>query len=335
MPCRHLSALAILCLLVTRGQAQVGQSGMDPSSVGNVRVHVVYPNDRGAAARLRVQLMSGSSSTPVAENFTTEQGTAEFSRVPVGDYHIVVSGEGIEQADSGQFEVDRRKMSQSIFITVHAVNESKASQGAPGSQSVATVDLNIPDDARKEFDKGTRAMADQDWTSAQRRLSHAIELYPRYALAYSNLGLVYARMKDPAREREALEKAIELNNHMVPAMVNLAKMCFREGNSVRAESLMENAVRADPDNAEALTLLAQAQLLNKQYEAAVTSAHSVHSMPHPNLAVVHYIAARALEHENRPQEAIVELQTFLKEESSGTRADQVRKEIAQLRNAQH
>jgi tetratricopeptide (TPR) repeat protein len=331
MPYRYLTALLILLAFANQINAQISRGG-DAASTGNVRVRIVYPNERPAGKQLRVRLMNGAGGETVADYFTTDNGAVEFNGVPVGVYHIVVSGEGIEEADSGQFEVDRRKVSQSIFITVHAVN---ANHGAQGAQSVAAVDLSVPDDARKEFDKATKAMADQDWASAQQRLSHAIELYPQYALAYSNLGLVYARLKDPVHEREALEKAIKLDDHMVPASVNLAKLCFREGDSVRAESLLEAAVRGDPSNAEALALLAQAQLLNKQFDAAITSARAVHAMPHANFAVVHYIAARALERENRPQDAIVELQVFLKEEPSGARADQVRKEMAQLQKTQH
>ncbi len=57
-------------------------------------------------------------------------------------------------------------------------------------------------------------------------------------------------------------------------------------------------------------------------------------MPHQNFAVVHYVAARALERENRLQDAFAELQIFLTEEPSGPRADHVREEIAQIKNQQ-
>ena len=328
-----VTAVLVLVACTAKTNGQISRGG-DPSQTGNVRVRVIYRDDRSVGRNVRVRLMSGAGDETVADYFTTDQGTVEFNGVPLGDYHIRVSGEGIEEADSGEFEVDRRKMSQSIFITVHPVNASNANNVPAGSQSVAKVDLKVPDDARKEFDKATKAMAEHDWTSAQQRLSHAVELYPQYALAYNNLGLVYARMNDPMLERQALEKAISLDDHMVPAAVNLAKLSFREGSPLKAQSLLEGAIRADPNNAEALALLAQAQLLNKQYDAAIASAHTVHAMPHTNLAVVHYIAARALEHENRPQEAITELQVFLKEESAGARADQVRKEMAQIQKAQ-
>jgi hypothetical protein len=108
---RHLLVLGMLFFVSASTNAQVGQRGMDSSQFGNVHVHVVYSNDRSAGLQLRVRLMSGSGSTPVSENFTNEQGRTEFTGVPVGNYHVIVTGEGIEEADSGVFEVDRRKTS--------------------------------------------------------------------------------------------------------------------------------------------------------------------------------------------------------------------------------
>src|SRR5882762_4527749 len=269
----HLLVFGMFSFIATSANAQVGQPGMDPSQFGNVHVHVVYTNDRSAGLHLRVRLMSGSGGTPVSENFTNDQGRTEFTRVPVGNYHVVVTGEGIEEADSGLFEVDRRKMSQDMFITVRRSNEANSNQMGPGAPSVAAVDLSVPDSARREFDDASKAMAAQEWAKAIRRLKRAISIYPQYAAAYNNMGVAYSRMNDPAQEHKALEKAISLNDHFVPAFVNLAKLCLRERDSLRAETLLENALRAEPANAENMMLLAEAQLLNKHYDAAIASAH--------------------------------------------------------------
>ena len=306
--------------------------GLDASQYGNVHVHVVFQSEQAAGMNLRVRLLSGSGSTPVSENFTNSQGRAEFIRVPVGNYHVLVSGEEIEDSDSGEFEIDRRKTSQDLFITVRSKSSTKLSDGS--HPSVALVDLKVPDDARKQFDEASKAMSQQQWGKAVELLKRAIAIYPPYAPAYNNLGVAYGRLNDPAQEREALEKAISLNEHFAPAFINLAKLCLRERNSAQAETLLEGALRVEPGSAENMTLLAEAQLLNQHFEAAVTTARAVHAIPHSNLAVVHYIAARAFEHENRLQDALAELQVFLTEEPSGTRADQVREEIAKLKNSQ-
>jgi tetratricopeptide (TPR) repeat protein len=231
------------------------------------------------------------------------------------------------------FELDRRKTSQDLFITVHST-ESNAKGSAAGPQAVAAVDLSVPDSARKEFEQANEDMSRRDWTSAQQRLNRAILAYPQYAQAYNNLAAVYGHLNDPAHERESLEKAIELNDHLVPALVNLAKLCFQDKNAARAETLLENASRAEPNNPATMTLLAQAQLLDKHFDAAIATAHSVHAMPHQNFALVHYIAARAFERENRLQDALAELQLFLTEEPKGARADHVREELAQIQRTQ-
>lgn len=327
---KRLAIISVLLFFLAGHVALAAAQGFDYNQAGNVNVHVYYSNDRGVGSHFRVRLMSGSGSTPVAESFTDERGLVQFLRVLVGVYHVIVTGDEIREADSGPFEVDRRKATQDIFITVHSVSEAAANQPLSGRSSVAVPDLNIPSKAHKEFEKGIQAMADQDWNRALQRLSRAIELYPQYAMAYNNLGLVYGRINDPAHEREALEKAIALDDHLVPALINLAKLSFRDGNAPRAESLLEAAVRSEPKSVESLTLLAQAQLLDQHFDAAVSTAQSVHAMSHQNFAVVHFIAARAYERENRLSDAILELQIFLKEESTGTRADQVRAELSRL-----
>jgi hypothetical protein len=49
--------------------------------------------------------------------------------------------------------------------------------------------------------------------------------------------------------------------------------------------------------------------------------------------VAHYVAARVFEYENRPTDAVAELQTFLAEETPGPRADVARKEMTALQQS--
>jgi tetratricopeptide (TPR) repeat protein len=333
MLCRMFFLSGLFTFIAAHASAQVGQQGMDPNQFGNVRVHVVYTNDHGAGMYLRVRLMNGSGGARATENFTNDQGQAEFTMVPIGNYHVIVTGDGIEETDSGEFEVDRRKTSQDLFITV-GNRDSAAKQTAIRSPIVAAVNLRVPASAQKEFDAASKAMFNQEWPKAIQRLKRAISIYPQYAPAYNNMGVSYGRMNDYAKEREALEKAISLDDHFVPAFVNLAKLSLRGHDSGRAEALLENALRMDPTNAETMTLLAEAQLLNGHYDAAISSARNVHAIPHQNLAVVHYIAGRALERENRLLDALAELQAFLTEEPQGARADHVREEIVRIQQWQ-
>ena len=232
--------------LVYAGPARGGTGG---ALTGSVHVHIVFAQRPSAGPNLQVRLMEGSSSTPIATTYTNSNGQAEFGRVRVGDYHVVVSGEGIQTTESGLFEVDERKVTQAQYITVR---RSRAIPGPKpdGSKSsmVSASELNVPAKARKELDKANEAMAHRDWKKALERLNKAIAIDPRYAVAYNNLGVLYGRMNDDAHEREALEKAISLDDHLAAAYVNLAKLCLREKNFPKAETLLEKAVSVDPNN---------------------------------------------------------------------------------------
>ncbi len=245
---RRWIAPVIFTFLLTSAQAQL-RGGVGGSSAGSVHLHVVFDNDRAAGPNLFVQLMEGSSSTPVANTYTNSNGRADFRAVRVGNYHVVVSGDGIQTTESPVFEVDERKVTQAQYISVRRNDDSGESGAEPtGSRSsmVSAAELNVSPKARKELDKANEAMAQQQWKKALEHLHKAIATAPHYAAAYNNLGVLYARMNDNAHEQEALEKAISLDDHFAAPNVNLAKLCLREKNFPKAETLLDKAVSLDP-----------------------------------------------------------------------------------------
>jgi tetratricopeptide (TPR) repeat protein len=304
------------------------------AGVGNLRVLVIYTDDRAVTGHARVQLMNSASNNSVTEQFTNDLGEVEFYSIDAGDYHIVVTGDGIQDTDSGIFQVDGRKGSQSITITVKRTGEG-AHTAKSGTSSVSVNQLKIPSDAKSKYDEASQLMAKADWAGAIERLHQAIAIYPAYAEAYNNLAAAESRLGNRNRAREALQKAISVNDHFAPALVNLANLEQRDQNHQAAETLFAKAVAIDPSNVATLTLLCRAQFLDKHYNAATATAQRVHGMPHGSFAMVHYIAARAYQRENRTSDAIAEFKTLLQEEPSGARADAVRKELAELESKAH
>ena len=324
----------LFCLLIQLVQAQTrSRTGNTALATGNLHVHVVYADDRRAAQNLLVQLMQGPSSTPVQTTYTNDAGKADFWNIPVGDYHVVVSGEGIQNADSATFEVDARQVSQSQYVTVRQIDASGPKPASPKSGTVSAADLNVPSKARKELDKANEAMAHQEWSKAAELLNKAIAIYPQYVGAYNNLGVVYGRMNDTTREQEALQKAISLDEHFVPACENLAKLYLQQKKFPEAEGLLGKALSVDPNNGQNLTLLADTQYMERHYDAAIATAARAHSLPNEPHSVAHYIAGMAYEQENRKPQALAQFQIFLAEEPTGPRADHVRSDIAKMQSS--
>ncbi len=323
----------LFCFLIPHAQAQRGGPGGGlQMSTGSVHIHVVYADDRRAGKNLLVRLMQGPSSTPVQTTYTNDAGKADFWNISVGDYHVVVSGEGIQTTDSAMFEIDARQVSQAQYVTVRQIDATGPKPASSSSGSVSASDLNVPNKARKELDKANEAMARQDWSKAVELLNKAIAIYPQYVGAYNNLGVVYSRMNDTAHEREALEKAISMDAHFAPACENLAKLYLRQKDFSQAEALLAKALSVDPNNAQNLTLMADTQYMQQHYDAAIATAQRAHSLVKQHPSAIHYIAAKAYEQQNRKDQALAEFQVFLKEEPAGPRADHVRSDIAKMQN---
>jgi tetratricopeptide (TPR) repeat protein len=228
------------------------------------------------------------------------------------------------------FEVDARKGTQSVFVRVKPAEATEAKTVKGEKATVAANDLKVPKKASQAFDKATKLIAKQQWQPAIDQLNKALALYPSYAEADNNLGVVYARMGDTVKEREAFQKAAAANDHFAPAFVNLARLEMKEHNFRAAEADLNKATSADPTDVRTLALLAQAQLLDIHYEDAIASARKVHALPHNSYALVHYVAARACERLHRLSEAVSELALFLREEPTGERASAARQEMAAL-----
>jgi tetratricopeptide (TPR) repeat protein len=301
------------------------------NGVGNLKVRVTDDDGRSAGARLRVQLMNSASNNAMGEEFTNDQGEAEFYSIDAGDYHVLVTGDGIQDADSGIIEVDDRKGSQSVSITVVRTGEGAHAR----TPSISVNQLKIPSEAKAKYAEASQLMAKSDYAGAIQRLNQAIAIDPAYVEAYNNLAAANTRLGNWSQAREALLKATRVDDHFAPGFVNLGHLDERELNFQAAETQYAKAAELDPANVATLTYLCRAQLLDKHYDAAIATAQRVHGLPHPQLALVHYIAARAYQHENRTANAIAEFKIMLREEPSGARADAVRKEVATMESKAH
>ena len=142
--------------------------GGDSSQVGNINVHAVYANGNPGGRQVWVCLMSGSSSTIISESFTNEQGAAQFVDIPIGEYHVIVSGEGIQESDSGEFELDRRKISQSILLLCgrpERVLPNKVSKDSPQFQSRTSDSCSCTERVRSGHQSNERAGLGQSATT--------------------------------------------------------------------------------------------------------------------------------------------------------------------------
>lgn len=293
-----------------------------------VRVQIAFTNGVcDASTRVR---LSGRLGRPANEAVPNDRCEVDLI-LPDGTYDLHVSGRNFADTES---VITTSAGSSDFEVKVQAGDESARMGAMVLSPSVSLADLRVPGKAQRELDKASKQIAQRDFKKAMRTLYQAIDLYPSYAGAYNNLGVVYARLGDRDREREALEKAISLNDRLAPAYANLGRLSLATGDFSGAEAAFHKASLCDPLDGITLLLLAYSQFMGKKMDAAIETGRKAHALTSTH-AFVHQIAARAYEQKRDRDDAMAELQLFLKEEPSGSRADSARKELALVQAIPH
>lgn len=202
--------------------------------------------------------------------------------------------------------------------------------GVYGSYSrrglVTVTELSIPHKARKEFDQALESLRRQDDKQALQHLNKAVSICPEFPGAYNNLGVVYARLGDTANEREALQKAIELNDHFALAYLNWARMSLAASDFTNADAALNKVSALDPADPAAPVLLAYSRWKEGHLQDAIATAEKAHTLQKPH-AFAHRVAARAFEEQRQYDRATAELKLYLKEDPAGPFSDSVRKEL--------
>lgn len=308
------------------------QNNMDTCQL-TVRVRTMQ--DREYNRPLQVELLSNGG-TPISAVQTSGTGNADFQVMSGGTYRIQVSGQGVETTTADvRIPGGEQVYMQTVNVKPSApAGQQQQAQG--GSATISVGEMNIPDKARDELQKGMEAFAKGDMAKAQQRFEKAISIYPQYARAYEAEGLLAIKSGDRAKAKSLFSKAIEVDNTFVPAYLDLARADFQDKDYVAAESLLRKAMTLNPSIPDVVALLAGTEYMNKEYDSALADAQRTHSLPnHEQFADVHLLAGKILEMENRPQDAVSEYRLFLKESPNSPKVPMVQQEVTQLEAAAH
>ena len=109
-------------------------------------------------------------------------------------------------------------------------------------------------------------------------------------------------------------------------------MEMKADNYRAAEAFLAKAAELNPGDVNALIRLSYSEFMDKSFDAAIANSRKAHALQQAH-AFAHRVAARAFEQEKRGADAIAELETFLREEPSGPRADAARQEIDVVKTA--
>ena len=318
-PTFKTSLFAALLLVSASGSSQVGGNPGTHPSQADLTVRVRLQNEEVPPYPVQVQLLT-IDGIPATQDFTHGDGRVDFRNIYEGNYRLKVSGSEYVTFTSEPFSILHNEHQHSE--TVHVALKPEAAQKA--GKMISASELQVPAKAREQLDKAEKQFETGAADDALESLRKAIEIYPQYARAYNNLGVVLISKGDSSGAVEAFQKSLKADDKFVPGMINLARLELRGRELDRAQTYSEQALTIEPLNLEALSLLANVQFYQAKYADAAATVNRIHAVPHQGFAEAHLIAAEAYQKTGQNQEALAQCRLFLKENPKSPRAEQVR-----------
>lgn len=97
-----------------------------------------------------------------------------------------------------------------------------------GGPTISVKDSEIPDAAKKDFEKGLEEKKSGDLDAAQQKFRKAVEEYPQYAGAWLELGRLQVQTKDGKAARESFHQSIAAEPNLMAPYQELAQLAAGE-----------------------------------------------------------------------------------------------------------
>mgnify|MGYP000598559820 CR=1 FL=1 len=198
--------------------------------------------------------------------------------------------------------------------------------------TISATSALAPKDAQKAFEKGREEFRKQKWDRAQKELEKAVQIYPKYAAAWHQLGLLREQQKQLEQARDAYAKALEADAKSVSPYLQIAQLDAREGKWQEVADTTDRIVRLNPfDFPQAFFYNSVANFNLRKLDNAEKSAREAvkldtqRRMPKAS----HLLGLILAQKEDYP-EAAEHIRNYLKFQPQAADADQARKQLAEI-----
>jgi Flp pilus assembly protein TadD len=198
--------------------------------------------------------------------------------------------------------------------------------------TVAITSLKAPEDARKAYEKGVAALTRNKFSEARKSLERAVELYPEYAQAWSDLGEVRRQEGKLTEARDAYERASQVDPKYIRPYVQLARLALAEGRNQEALGLAERGLALRPVAVPAIYYYHAVASYNlKQYDVAGKSAsQAIESDQAREIPRAEYLLGLALAAKGDRAGALQHMRKYIEIAPKATDIGEVKQQIDRL-----
>jgi len=213
--------------------------------------------------------------------------------------------------------------------------------------TLSATPYKAPRDARRAYEKGLEAKKNGKLANARKYFAQAVQIYPRYADAWFQLGTVLQKENRIDAARTAYIQATTIDTKFLPPYLSLALMAIEAENWTEVLTLTGHILDLDPVNQAAVTgyILDLDPLnspwayfynsvanykLNKFEDAEKSAVKAEHVDLHNRFPQLHLLLAKLFAQKKNYAAAILEIRTYLELAPHAKDADQMREQLARL-----
>lgn len=274
--------------------------------------------------------LAGQALVRLYSNFTTVQltwptrdnGQAIFTDIPPGNYRVEVRASGYETTD------------EEVFVAVGGTSYAFINLRPESAVKPATIPASpalLTPKARKEVEKGLKALQANDLKEAQKRLRRAFKLAPGHPDVNYLLGVLYLRLNDSDQAKRHLEKAVAFHPDHAAALTALGALFYHQHDFPGVIRVLERALVLDPASWQGHSTIARAYYAESQFEKACTHAERALELGKDKAPDVQVLLGQVLVALGQREEAAQELESFLRRHPQHRAAATARRLLEQLR----
>jgi len=320
--------------------AALAQSGGGVDTMGTGGSHVIQgrvflPSGRISDARMRVLLESTHSATLTV--MTDPNGAFRFTSLMSGSYTVVVeANEQYESAresvyieqQSGRTSRDAPRIA-TVYINLRPKRTTDGESHAPGVVNASLA--SVPKPAADLYLKAMEAARKKENERAVDMLKGALEFYPDFRLAMSEMGALYLKLKRPEKAIEPLRAALRLAPDDFPTLLNYGIALYDRKEYSEAETQFRKAAQKNASSPTTHFYLGVILLKRRETDEAEKELRAAIASGGDTIAVAHYYLGGIYWGRQDYKRAAEELETYLRLAPDAPEAERVRSTIKELR----
>jgi tetratricopeptide (TPR) repeat protein len=331
----------IICVLLL--PVAVSGQGNGRASTGTGGIHIIqgyvfFPSGRRAEGTIvvRLQPMNGGEITVIPDS----SGAFVFNSLSPGNYSVVVNaGNDYEIArDSVYIDSDLNlsrggmripTTSRRYTVMIH-LQEKRNAVTKAGVVNAALAE--VPEKARKLFEKGLEHARAGDSAKAVESLREAVTIYPKFPLALNELGIQYLKLGQKEKAIETLKEAVKLNPEAYGPRLNLGIALLEAKQFAEAEQQIREALKRNSALATGHMYLGLCLVRLTRYDEAEKELLLAIEGSGNQLAMAQYYLGGIYWKKEEYPKAVQALEAYLKLTPNAPDAERVRATIKDLRS---